>query len=149
MIANTNNLQSMLLNENLMPLLEPAGWMLVHSLWQLALIATLFFVTRAVVRIVAPKKNATLIYGIGCFCLAAMLLIPTATFAFYFNHRGTEILGSQNLDFAATAASVEEISQLAATLETMQFAATDNTACLLYTSPSPRDATLSRMPSSA
>ena len=26
---------------------------------------------------------------------------------------------------------------------------TDNTSCLLYTSPSPRDATLSRMPSSA
>ena len=30
-----------------------------------------------------------------------------------------------------------------------QFAMPTNTICLLYTSPSPRDATLSRMPSSA
>ena len=32
---------------------------------------------------------------------------------------------------------------------TYSFAVTNNSACLLYTSPSPRDATLSRMPSSA
>ena len=34
-------------------------------------------------------------------------------------------------------------------LVAMNFFAGEHTSCLLYTSPSPRDATLSRMPSSA
>jgi len=99
MIANTtnNNLQSMLLTEYLLPLLDPTGWMLVHSVWQLGLIAILFFVARTVVRVIAPKNNAAIIYGFGCICLAAMLLVPAVTFIYYLNHQGLGTLESRDL----------------------------------------------------
>lgn len=99
MIANTtnNNLQSTLLTEYLLPLLDPTGWMLVHSVWQLGLIAILFFVARTVVRVVAPKNNAAIIYSFGCICLAAMLLVPAVTFMYYLNHQGLGTLESRDL----------------------------------------------------
>ena len=50
-----------------------------------------------------------------------------------------------NLDVAA-AGNTEVIR---AKLKTMQSLGLNDEICLLYTSPSPRDATLSRMPSSA
>ena len=47
----------------------------------------------------------------------------------------------------------ESIESLKATIDDIAIIAcsggVDSTVCLLYTSPSPRDATLSRMPSSA
>ena len=53
------------------------------------------------------------------------------------------------VDFNATDMQYPTTSTLAAEFSRQAAATPTNTACLLYTSPSPRDATLSRMPSSA
>ena len=44
---------------------------------------------------------------------------------------------------------VEALAELRQSLDSLMLSGIVTTACLLYTSPSPRDATLSRMPSSA
>ena len=49
--------------------------------------------------------------------------------------------------FAPSSASVDDVDTL--TITALNSASGITTSCLLYTSPSPRDATLSRMPSSA
>ena len=55
------------------------------------------------------------------------------------------IEGSKLIDAPARGTSLEDILPLAKDYELIVL----YTSCLLYTSPSPRDATLSRMPSSA
>ena len=41
-ISNINPTLFSTIAETLSPLLEPAGWMLVHSLWQLTLLAIMY-----------------------------------------------------------------------------------------------------------
>ena len=70
--------------------------------------------------------------------LAAGLLLPAPAEA------AVAVLGNPSVDFSAAAACIACI-----VLFTVMFEEGLHRVCLLYTSPSPRDATLSRMPSSA
>ena len=59
-------------------------------------------------------------------------------------------ISTSNANPSLTVSYVGYVTQSqSASSGTLDFALKENTACLLYTSPSPRDATLSRMPSSA
>ena len=60
-------------------------------------------------------------------------------------------MGDLSAQFSESKRTAKELDQQlsAATLENKELHCQLETACLLYTSPSPRDATLSRMPSSA
>ena len=58
-------------------------------------------------------------------------------------------LADDGLDFSAILGERAPVAAVAAPAVSASAAASDAGSCLLYTSPSPRDATLSRMPSSA
>ena len=63
---------------------------------------------------------------------------------------GVTVTGTENLMMAATLAKgMTTLTNVAKEPEIIDLADMLNSICLLYTSPSPRDATLSRMPSSA
>ncbi len=57
--------------------------------------------------------------------------------------------GSENVDIAATPEAVSSDAASVVVLPMDNIGGREDVSCLLYTSPSPRDATLSRMPSSA
>lgn len=57
---------------------ERLGWMLLHSIWQIALIGSIFWGVRASIRQIRPKR-ANLIYSFGCICLTAMVATPLTT----------------------------------------------------------------------
>ncbi|MBN2216273.1 MAG: hypothetical protein JW719_02745 [Pirellulales bacterium] len=58
------------------PLIESIGWALVHSIWQIALVAALFAVARFALR----YHSARLRYALGCIALGAMAMVVAATF---------------------------------------------------------------------
>ena len=104
MIANAthNPLQPILFNDYLTPLLEPLGWMLVHSLWQLTLVAMLFFIVRTFVRAIAPRNHAASLYWIGCASLLVMLVLPAVTLIGYLNQTA-EVVSELPASFASEA----------------------------------------------
>jgi beta-lactamase regulating signal transducer with metallopeptidase domain len=56
-------------------LVETLGWVLVHSLWQIALIGLLFAATNRAL----AGRSANARYAAGCVALAAMLLVPVGS----------------------------------------------------------------------
>ena len=85
MITSTTTENQSLILETLLSMLEPVGWMLLHSLWQLTLIGILFFVVRFIARACNSRNNARIIYTVGCICLFTMLLLPASTFFYCWN----------------------------------------------------------------
>lgn len=63
------------LNFTLKPLLDAAGWALVHSVWQGALVAALYACFAALV----PRRAADLRYAGGVLALALLILLPVLT----------------------------------------------------------------------
>ena len=59
----------------LKPLLDAAGWALVHSLWQGALVAALYACFAALV----PRRAANVRYAGGVAALLLLLLLPVLT----------------------------------------------------------------------
>lgn len=53
-----------------------AGWTLVHSVWQIALLTIIFAAAMALLR----RRSAQARYIVGCITLLAMLSLPAATF---------------------------------------------------------------------
>ena len=57
--------------------METLGWTLVHSVWQLFLIAFVFMIGRAIITAGSRsgenrnKRNSEFSYWLGCFCLTA------------------------------------------------------------------------------
>ena len=115
-------------NQNL---IEALGWTLIHSIWQGLLLAILMSLLLYGLR----KKSSKIKYIFANITLLMMLLLAALTFV--------ELYSKQSNTFA-------NILLIGAEQEgfTIKFF-TEASSCLLYTSPSPRDATLSRMPSSA
>ncbi len=62
-------------NSTLKPLLDAAGWALVHSLWQGALVAAAYACFAALV----PRRAAALRYAGGVAALLLLLLLPVLT----------------------------------------------------------------------
>jgi beta-lactamase regulating signal transducer with metallopeptidase domain len=60
-------------------LINVAGWTLIHSVWQLTLIAFCYLTFRAVLRVRNQHSNPQLLYGAGCCALLAMLAAPLFT----------------------------------------------------------------------
>jgi|GEM_PF-3476857 len=56
-------------------LIQPMGWMLLHSLWQMAAVALVLAVVLRFLR----KSSANLRYLLACGCLFLMVLIPAVT----------------------------------------------------------------------
>jgi beta-lactamase regulating signal transducer with metallopeptidase domain/uncharacterized protein involved in exopolysaccharide biosynthesis len=61
-----------ILNHSIM---RQVGWMLLHSLWQGALVAMVFVVLRSVL----CRRSANLRYLAGCLCLVALVAAPLLT----------------------------------------------------------------------
>ena len=57
------------------PVVESIGWALVHSIWQIALVAALYAVARSALR----NRSALLRYGLACVALGTMIVAVTAT----------------------------------------------------------------------
>lgn len=78
--------------ENLLQqLTEQIGWVLLHSVWQIAVIAVLFAVARAIIRS-SQANTATAsfrTYWLGCIALGLMALVPLLT-TFAQNSRNVE-----------------------------------------------------------
>ncbi len=55
---------------------ERIGWTLVHSLWQIALLAGLY----AALMLALRKRSAAARYVVGCGTLLAMLIVPVGTY---------------------------------------------------------------------
>ena len=66
------------------PLVERFGWVLVHSLWQIALIAALFALAMRLMR----RRSANARYVVGCAAMVLMVVWPTATAALMSTDRG-------------------------------------------------------------
>ena len=67
-------------NVTVLNFVELVGWMLVHSLWQLALIGAVYYIVAALFSYSASRTfRARMGYVWGCVCLLAMLLVPLVT----------------------------------------------------------------------
>ena len=64
---------------------QPLGWTIVHSLWQLALVATLFAVASRAMR----QNSAGARYVLGCLTLTVMACLPLATMLVVWNDQAT------------------------------------------------------------
>ena len=53
--------------------------MLLHSVWQIALVGLVFAIGRSIIRSLQMESEATFVYKWGCLCLMAMLLLPLGT----------------------------------------------------------------------
>ena len=102
-------------------------WALLHSIWQAAIIALLLGI---ILRQISAKQ-ATLRYWLATGAILSLVLA-----SFFTYHVRTELRKS------SASPVVQQVAPLVVSEAVSK-------SCLLYTSPSPRDATLSRMPSSA
>lgn len=64
------------------PWITAAGWTIIHSMWQLTLFAAIYAVAQSVLKSYLGKKSSTLLYGLGCTILLAMILAPAVTFGY-------------------------------------------------------------------
>ena len=101
-------------------------------------------------RIDSPQKERIIFPFWQIAASVLLLLLGGAAWLF------TNKINQQNQHFAQiekelleTKNSLQTVQQELVLLEAKNVRAENNNTCLLYTSPSPRDATLSRMPSSA
>ena len=53
--------------------------MLLHSVWQIALVGLVFAIGRSIIRSLPMESEANFVYKWGCLCLMAILLFPLGT----------------------------------------------------------------------
>ena len=72
------------------------GWMLLHSLWQITLVAILFSIAKFALR----KRSASLRYVLGCAAIILMLVGPVVTLCMLPNSQLPGVSGSTDLPVA-------------------------------------------------
>jgi hypothetical protein len=83
---------------------ERAGWTLLHSLWQLAAIATVYATAAFLLR----TRSANSRYVLGCAAMFAMLGLPLGTFVFLTLSASPGAEGLSNTP-VATAVAIESL----------------------------------------
>ncbi len=96
------------------PWITAAGWAIVHSLWQLTVIAAIYGGVRFFVKRYLGKSSSPWLYGAGCVALLTVCITPIATFCIALIHleNGTTLTGSENIPIHSTADDREPNFQL-------------------------------------